>query len=261
MQRRRLLAGSALGSALSSALVLAPAWGQPGRAAVSLSYDDALPSQLDHAFPALQRHGLRASFYPTLAAETIAGRLMEWRRVAAAGHELGNHSLFHGCSRGLPGRDWVPPQHDLERSSVAARRDEIELANRFLQAIDGRSGRRTLTVPCGDLLAGGQPWLPAVSAAFVAIKTRAGGGVTPGRHLDWMDIESFVPVGASGPELIAVVERAAAVGGLASIVFHGVGGDHLAVSAEAHEALLAHLAADPARYRVDSLITLASQGF
>ena len=248
LQRRRLLAAAAL----------SPAWAAPGRALVSLSYDDALPSQLDIAFPALQRHGLRASFYPTLAAETISRRLADWRRVAAAGHELGNHTLFHGCSRGQPGRDWAPPQHDLDRSSVAARQDEIRLANAYLQAIDGHRGQRTLTVPCGDLLAGGQPWLPAVRDAFVAIKTRAGGGVTPLATLDWMDIESFVPVGASGAELIAVVERAASVGGLASLIFHGVGGDHLAVSAEAHEALLIHLAAHPQRYRVDSLLRLAS---
>lgn len=251
LHRRRLLAAAAL----------SPAWAAPGQALVSLSYDDALPSQLDIAFPALQRHGLRASFYPTLAAETLRSRLADWRRVAAAGHELGNHTLFHGCSRGQPGRDWVPPQHDLDRSSVAAKQDEIRLANQYLQAIDGRSGRRTLTVPCGDLLAGGQPWLPPVRDDFVAIKTRAGGGVTPLAKLDWMDIESFVPVGASGAELIAVVERAAAVKGLASLIFHGVGGDHLAVAASAHETLLAHLAAHPARYRVDSLIRLAPQGF
>jgi peptidoglycan/xylan/chitin deacetylase (PgdA/CDA1 family) len=251
MQRRRLLIAAAL----------SPAWAAPGQALVSLSYDDALPSQLDIAFPALQRHGLRASFYPTLAAETLGSRLADWRRVAAAGHELGNHTLFHGCSRGLPDRDWVPPQHDLDRSSVAAKRDEIQLANRYLEAIDGRTGQRTLTVPCGDLLAGGQPWLPAVREAFVAIKTRAGDGVSPKAQLDWMDIQSFVPVGASGAELIAVVERAAAIGGLASILFHGVGGDHLAVSAKAHEALLAHLAAHPARFRVDGLIRLAAQGF
>jgi peptidoglycan/xylan/chitin deacetylase (PgdA/CDA1 family) len=249
LQRRRLLVAAAL----------SPAWAAPGRALVSLSYDDALPSQLDVAFPALQRHGLRASFYPTLAAETISRRLADWRRVAAAGHELGNHTLFHGCSRGQPGRDWVPPQHDLDRSSVAAKQDEIHVANQYLQAIDGRSGPRTLTVPCGDLLAGGQPWLPVVRHAFMAIKTRAGDGVTPFAKLDWMDIESFVPAGANGAELIAVVERAAAIGGLASLIFHGVGGDHLAVAASAHEALLAHLAAYPARYRVDSLNRLASQ--
>ena len=37
---------------------------------------------------------------------------------------------------------------------------------------------------------------------------------------------------------------------MANLTFHGIGGDHLAVSAEAHEALLAHLAAHPDVYWV-----------
>jgi predicted esterase len=43
-------------------------------------------------------------------------------------------------------------------------------------------------------------------------------------------------------ELIALCERAEADGGWLVLLFHGVGGDHLAVSAEAHAALVEHLA-------------------
>ena len=39
------------------------AWPDGRRAAVSLAYDDALDSQLDHAIPALDRHRLKGSFY------------------------------------------------------------------------------------------------------------------------------------------------------------------------------------------------------
>src|ERR1700760_3118953 len=37
----------------------------PGRAAVSLTYDDALASQLDVAVPDLDRHGLLGTFFLT----------------------------------------------------------------------------------------------------------------------------------------------------------------------------------------------------
>jgi len=50
--------------------------------AVSLSYDDALDSQLDNAIPALNRHGLVASFYLTLMSPTLRHRLDEWRAAA-----------------------------------------------------------------------------------------------------------------------------------------------------------------------------------
>ena len=50
-------------------------WPDGRKAAVSLAYDDALDSQLDNALPALDRHGLKASFYLTLAADTLRTRL------------------------------------------------------------------------------------------------------------------------------------------------------------------------------------------
>ena len=72
--------------------------------AVSLSYDDAVPSQLDHAIPALDATGLKGTFYLSLNAPTIGARLDEWRAAAAAGHELGNHAVFHPCRASLPGQ-------------------------------------------------------------------------------------------------------------------------------------------------------------
>ena len=229
-------------------------WPGGARAAVSLSYDDALPSQLDNALPALNALGLKATFYLTLSNPAVAQRLPEWRRAAAQGHELGNHSLFHPCSRSPAGREWVAPQHDLDTMSVAAMRDEVVLANVFLAAIDGRT-ERTYTTPCTDLLAAGQPYLPAVKTAFVAIKSRVSSGVTPDMAtLDPDSVGTATPEGATGAQLIAIVQQAAAQGTLASITFHGIGGDYLSVSNEAHEALLKHLAANPKLYWVESFV-------
>jgi peptidoglycan/xylan/chitin deacetylase (PgdA/CDA1 family) len=235
------------------------AWPKGVPLAVSLGYDDALPSQLDHALSMLDALGLKASFYLTLSHDTVLRRLPEWRAAAARGHELGNHTIFHPCSRSTAGdRGWVAPHRDLDRISVAAQRDEILAANAFLHAIDGRT-ERTFTAPCGDLLAAGEPYLPAVRAAFVASKTRAG-GVTPDvAAADPHGIGIHAPVGAEGEALVALVEQAARDSGgraLVSITFHGVGGDHLAVSREAHERLLRHLAAHPERYLVDTFVNI-----
>src|SRR5690606_41321149 len=113
----------------SAALVLAGAgpaaaddafaWPQGQRAAVSLSYDDTLPTQLDVAIPALDRHGLKGSFYLTLAAEPMRERLDAWRAAARNGHALGNHSLLHQCSARGPGREWVQPAPDLDAAGQA----------------------------------------------------------------------------------------------------------------------------------------------
>nr|WP_316643642.1 polysaccharide deacetylase family protein [uncultured Roseateles sp.] len=230
-------------------------WPGGAKAAVSLSYDDALNSQLDNALPALNAHGLKATFYLTLASEVVAKRLPEWRRAAAQGHELGNHTLYHPCSRSKPGRDWVAPHRDLDKISVTQLREEIVLANAYLQAIDGRT-ERTFTAPCVDLLAAGQPYLPSIRSEFVAIKASDGGVAPDMAMLDPYNIGTAGPEGVSGEALIAIVKEAAAKGTLASITFHGIGGDYLTVSKEAHEALLKHLAANTKDYWVDSFVNI-----
>uniref|UniRef100_UPI003BA7594F polysaccharide deacetylase family protein n=1 Tax=Roseateles sp. TaxID=1971397 RepID=UPI003BA7594F len=183
--------------------------------------------------------------------------LPEWRSAAAVGHELGNHTLFHPCSRSLPGRDWVAKHRDLDHISVAQMREEVVLANAYLHAIDGQT-RRTFTAPCVDALAGGQPYLPAVKSEFAGIKTRIGGVAASMATLDLWDVSTAAPEGASGAELIALVQQAAARGSLASITFHGIGGDHLSVSQEAHQALLQHLADNPQLYWVDSFVNITT---
>ena len=50
-------------------------------------------------------------------------------------------------------------------------------------------------------------------------------------------------VGSSGAEMIAWVKEVEKSDGVGVIVFHGVGGDYLSVSAEAHQQLLEYLAA------------------
>jgi len=48
-----------------------------------------------------------------------------------------------------------------------------------------------------------------------------------------------------GPQLIDYVERVRAARGLGVLQFHGVGGQYLSVSADAHGKLLAHLVTHP----------------
>ena len=233
-------------------LVLVPAWPMAAqaqafswpegrKAAVSLSYDDALDSQLDNAIPALDRHGLKGSFYLVPANAPVQLRMDEWRAAARNGHELGNHSLFHPCSARGPGREWVQPERDLDALSVAQVREQVLLANTFLQALDGRSDGRTFTAPCGDRQAKDGNYITAVNDQFLGIKL-VGGTVVPDMlALDTQAVPVHVPVDASGAELIALVEEAGRQGTMVNFTFHGIGGDHLSVSTQAHEELLAFL--------------------
>ncbi len=119
-------------------------WPNGAKAAVNLAYDDSLASQLDVALPALNAHGLKASFYLQLSSPLLTARLADWRAAAAQGHELGNHTLFHQCSASKPGRSWVSAEHDLDNISAVQLVQQIRLANSMLFAIDGQTERGQL---------------------------------------------------------------------------------------------------------------------
>ncbi len=256
----RLTLLKTFGAAL--ALVAGPLWaaGAPfqwpdkARAAVSLAYDDALDSQLDNAIPSLDKFGLKGSFYLQLSSPAVARRMPAWRAAAASGHELGNHTLFHQCSGSLSGRAFVQAHRNLDTTSVAQMRDQVLLANTMLHAIDGRR-ERTYTTPCGDLLAGGHPYLPAIAPEFVAIKAGANGGVVDAMaSLDPLAVPVLAPVGLSGAQLIAIVKAAGEKGTMVNFTFHGIGGDYLATSKEAHDELLSFLAANRDVYWTDTFL-------
>jgi peptidoglycan/xylan/chitin deacetylase (PgdA/CDA1 family) len=247
------IAGSA--AAADAATAHHFAWPAGVRAAVSLAYDDALDSQLDNAIPALDQYGLKGSFYLQLSNPAIDKRLDAWRAAASRGHELGNHSLFHQCSRSAPGHDWVLPGRDLDQTSVDQMRDQVLLGNTMLKAIDGKTAR-TFTVPCGDRMAAGHDYLPSVARAFVGIKVVGDGPVPSMDTLDPLAVPVFGPVGMSGRELIALVEQAKARGTMINFTFHGVGGDYLTTSNEAHRELLAYLAAHRKELWTDTFLNI-----
>ena len=225
-------------------------WPNNKSVAVSLSYDDALASQLDNALPSLNHYGFKASFYLPTSYSLVTDRLLEWRVAASQGHELGNHSVHHSCSASLPGREWVEPQNDLDKYSIKEIADEILSANVFLETIDGKV-ERTFAPPCNDIYIHGESYLPLIEESFVAIKGYE--SVAP-RFVAYL-----VPDGSNGnaSSLIEWVASEAEKGvKILHIIFHGVGGDHLSVAKKDHDALLAYLHNNQDYYWVDSYINI-----
>src|ERR1051326_6831686 len=89
------------------------------KCAVALTYDDAIDVDLNNAIPVLDSLNLKATFYIIGASPVVNRRLNEWKKAAANGHELGNHSLFHPCDGSKPGRGFVTPETDLSRYTVS----------------------------------------------------------------------------------------------------------------------------------------------
>lgn len=230
-------------------------WPKGIKAAVNLAYDDALDSQLDNAIPALDKYGLKGTFYIKLASPTVASRLSEWRAAAKNDHELANHTLFHPCSKSLPGREWVPPYYDLDKMTIAEIKDEVALASTMLHAIDGKT-ERTYTAPCVDTTIGGVNYIDAIKSQFVAIKSRSGAVTEDMMTVDPYYVSVAFPSDVTGQQLIDLVEQAGKKGTMVNFTFHGVGGDYLTTSNEAHETLLKYLKAHSDEYWTDTFINI-----
>ncbi|MGB3624178.1 MAG: polysaccharide deacetylase family protein [Henriciella sp.] len=210
-------------------------WPDGKKAAIALTYDDALDTHLDAALPQLDAHGFKATFYLTLENEGFLNRTEEWRAVAENGHELGNHTLFHPCQSSLPGRDWVQPEADLDAYSVARMVREIALTNQLLTLFDGRSSR-TFAYPCGDSTAGGESYVDAIRPLFDGARGVA--SYSPDATYDFYQVSTYGPEDVSGDMLIDYAEGVLEEGGFGSFTFHGIGGEYLTVSPEAHAELL-----------------------
>ncbi|WP_339771631.1 polysaccharide deacetylase family protein [uncultured Paraglaciecola sp.] len=216
-------------------------WLKAGKVAISLSYDDALLSQLENVVPALNKRELKASFYVVPLSPEFKDRLPQWRALAKQGHELGNHSLFHACKGSLPGREWVQPENDLDTRTVGAMVNEITVANTLLHAVDGET-IRTFTPPCFDQQTQNGNYLLAVKTQFIAVKS-----------CDANDFSVLIaPENLTAKQIIAFIESQPKNIKLVNILFHGVGGDHLITATAEHNALLDYFVNHQDKYWVDT---------
>jgi peptidoglycan/xylan/chitin deacetylase (PgdA/CDA1 family) len=190
-----------------------------GRTPVLLSFDDGFASNLEVARDILEPRGLRALFFvcpglidlpaaerrAAIAAHVFRGHssaqgldLIGWpdlAALAAAGHEIGCHSLSHDCLAGLN-----PPELEREVASAKARMAEM-------------LGRTTawFAFPFGDIGSIDASALAAIGSHFRLCRSGIRGTAHAGSHPLALPAES-AELGASWPWL-----RLAAEGGLAPL--------------------------------------------
>ena len=192
-------------------------WPEGARAAVSLTYDDGLDSQLDHVVPALEARNLKATFF--LVQENVDERIADWVEIARRGQEIGNHTVSHQCVLG-------------GFTEAAFARREILPMEAYLDLHFGARPVRTFAYPCGflglgrgDLRRRFGRYRQALERTFAAARTVAGGPNDPAQVLaDRLDLRAFEPTyEADGVEpAIRYLDAALARGAWAILVFHEV---------------------------------------
>lgn len=122
---------------------------------ISLTFDDALDQHRETVIPLLNRHQLVGTFYTHLSAPGFVHHVEKWKAAAIAGHELGNHTVFHPA---VSSKAWVRPGNAIDDYSLDRMRMELEFANDWLSTIDGRT-ERTFAYPCSNPFVGHEGWI------------------------------------------------------------------------------------------------------
>jgi len=214
-------------------------WPGGASCAVSLTYDDGLKSQLDNALPDLDKFGFKGTFFPSGAALTDKTNLPVWKQAAATGHEIGCHTIHHPCDKSY---DFVRKGFSLQDYSMERMRVELEenlaIINNFGYENDGY----VFAYPCGENSLGEkrqQSYVPLIKEIFTAARGVKREYAEP-RAVDMYDVPCF-GVECDGPGMIEIVKTAQAAGTWAVFLFHGIGGDYISVTTEAHKCLLEYL--------------------
>jgi len=140
-------------------------WPEGKRVAVSLSFDDARPSQIDTGLAILAAHAAHATFYvmPVAVRKNLDG----WKRARDAGHEIGNHTLTHPCSGNFP---WSRARalEDLTRQQIRA---DIAKADAMIEGLLAVTPE-TFAYPCGQSFVGRgvdrRSYVPLIAKRFLA---------------------------------------------------------------------------------------------
>ncbi len=140
-------------------------WPAGKRAAISLTFDDARFSQIDRGLPILDEYGTKATFYVSL--RPLEERLDAWKKAAANGHEIGNHTMTHPCSGNFP----FARERALENYTLDKMRYELQESNNIIERLLGVRPV-SFAYPCGQKFVGrGQglkSYIPLVAEEFLA---------------------------------------------------------------------------------------------
>jgi peptidoglycan/xylan/chitin deacetylase (PgdA/CDA1 family) len=201
-------------------------WPNGAQAAVSLTYDDALASQLSFAVPVLNRYGIKATFFLS------GGNMTRFAPLALSGHELASHTVKHPCNA------------DLAALSLTEMASELDAGIAAVQTL-GVAGKLTFAYPCGQTqLKGMESYVPLVKQRFRAARGVAGVVAAP-ESVDLFNVPAlFPPRTSDGADVIVFIERAEQSHGWAVIGVHGVSeaGEYLQLSQPAHDKIVAYLA-------------------
>jgi peptidoglycan-N-acetylglucosamine deacetylase len=222
-------------------------WPQDRRSALSLTFDDAMHSQLDNARPILNAHGIRGTFFViTGPGSSWLQRTRAWEQLAAEGNEIGSHTVNHPCL--------LERKVNSQNYTREMMLKELSESSRAIIARLGTQRGLTFAYPCGDMTFGPPAqqsrnqalYLTDVAEFFFAARAYNSWAPVLPEALNPLS----VPVlgwteGKDSRHLLARMEPLREHHTWGVYTFHGVGGQWLSVSKETLDGVASYLERHP----------------
>ncbi len=185
-------------------------WPEGKKMALSLSFDDARLTQIDKGIPLLDQYNVKATFY--VSPKAMKQRAEGWRKAAANGHDIGNHSMVHPCSGNF---QWSR-NRALEDYTLKKMRRELDSASLVIMEVTGVKPH-SFGYPCGQKFVGRgkktKSYVPLIAAMFETGRGWLDEAPNDPAYCDMAKLYGMELDGKSFEEVLKIIETAKNQGG------------------------------------------------
>ena len=207
-------------------------WPGGASAALSITFDDGMPSQLAEAAPILEDHGLRGTFYLVARGEAdYRERLDAFAPLAERGHEIGQHSVHHHCSCS---RRMDPDATGLEYMTLGEMEEELQETQRRFADVFPATVEWSFAYTCYDTEVGRgrdrRSYVPLVAERYLAARGGNRRAFNSPYHVDLACTNAMQCEFMESSQLIGLAHQAIEQGSWCVLIFHGLNERHLPVA-------------------------------
>ncbi|MFT5886905.1 MAG: peptidoglycan/xylan/chitin deacetylase (PgdA/CDA1 family) [Arcticibacterium sp.] len=170
---------------------------------LSLSWDDARPSQVTIGTEILNKYGIKATFY--VLPGPVYDELGGWKRAVESGHEIGNHSYNHPCT----GNFLWARKNALEEYTVPKMEMELEVSNEKIFQMLGVTPTQ-FAYPCGQTFINRgeetQSYVPLIAKQFTSGRTWLDEVANDPGYCDLAQLTGVEMDGKSFKDLLAIID-------------------------------------------------------
>lgn len=176
------------------------------KAAITYTFDDSQPSQIEH-WSELKTAGVPMTFFVNPSNnKRLAGYDAGWTAVAAAGNEIGNHTWSH-CHSTL-----------ADCAAIGTQADEIDQTTTYITTHLGVKAVYSFAAPYGD-----PGWYASAAPRFLLGRGVNGGAIPAAGLADWYNLPVYsVAAGQTAANFDAAIDDARASGHWCIFMFHSI---------------------------------------